>query len=192
MKTEKKEDRRIRKTKQALQKGLAELLTEKQIQKITIKELTERVDVHRGTFYVHYEDIYDLYHSIETRVISEIEDLLSKDYPFGYKGLTLFYELLFSYLLEHKEICRSLFEGHVNYTFIQTLKKLFLNACLDDWHEEYGIDKQSEEIKNYASFYLAGSFFIISEWVENNFNYPVEKLILMLSEIDISFGKMFK
>jgi len=41
-----KEDRRVRKTKKSLREGLVELLQEKSIQNITVKELTDRADIH--------------------------------------------------------------------------------------------------------------------------------------------------
>ena len=51
-------DRRVRKTKTQLENGLAGLLREKAINEITVTELTERVDINRSTFYLHYRDIY--------------------------------------------------------------------------------------------------------------------------------------
>ena len=42
-----KEDRRVRKTKEALRNGLLQLMQEKQINEITVKELTELVDINR-------------------------------------------------------------------------------------------------------------------------------------------------
>ena len=59
-----KTDRRIRKTKAQLRRGLAKLLKEKTIKEITVKELVEEVDINRSTFYLHYTDIYDLQHKI--------------------------------------------------------------------------------------------------------------------------------
>ena len=53
-------DRRVRKTKTQLENGLAGLLREKAINEITVTELTERVDINRSTFYLHYRDIYDM------------------------------------------------------------------------------------------------------------------------------------
>jgi AcrR family transcriptional regulator len=189
MRNQNLEDRRVRKTKRALETGLVELLAEKEIQKVTVRELTEKVDIHRGTFYAHYADIYALYASIEERVISEISELLSKDYQESFKG---FYQLLFDYLLDNKQICRFLFQGNANNTFMNKLIELFLQSCLASWSEEYHTDRQSEEIEYYARFYLSGGFAIINKWVESEFSYAVEALISMLSEIDISFGKIFK
>ena len=60
-----KEDRRIKRTKRQLSAGLIELMKKKNIKDITIKELVEKVDINRSTFYLHYSDIYDLLNDIE-------------------------------------------------------------------------------------------------------------------------------
>ena len=80
MSIEIKEDRRVRKTKRALREGLADLLAEKSIQKITVRELTDKVDIHRSTFYANFTDIYDLYSQIEDSIIQEISNIFSKNY----------------------------------------------------------------------------------------------------------------
>lgn len=54
---QKKTDRRVRKTKSQLRKGLAHLMKEKSIGEITVKELVDEVDINRSTFYLHYSDI---------------------------------------------------------------------------------------------------------------------------------------
>ena len=59
------EDRRIKRTKRFLSMALVELLAEKPVNEITVKELTERSDVNRATFYRHYRDIYDMLRQME-------------------------------------------------------------------------------------------------------------------------------
>ena len=65
--TEKKEDRRVRRTKKLLSQGLIELMQHKQVKDITVRELAERVDVNRGTFYLYYRDIFDLLERLEDK-----------------------------------------------------------------------------------------------------------------------------
>ena len=62
--TEKKEDRRVRRTKKLLTQGLIQLMQEKQIKDITVRELADLVDVNRGTFYLYYRDIFDMLEQI--------------------------------------------------------------------------------------------------------------------------------
>ena len=57
-------DRRIKKTKQSLRKAFADLLSEKKIPRITVKELCDAADITKSTFYSHYHDIYDFAGSI--------------------------------------------------------------------------------------------------------------------------------
>ena len=47
-------------TKDAIAKALTDLLQERPIEKITIKDITDRCGINRQTFYYHFSDIYDL------------------------------------------------------------------------------------------------------------------------------------
>ena len=70
-------DSRVRRTKRLLRQGLTELLKQKSIKKITVRELSELIDINRGTFYLHYKDIYDLVDQIEKELFDEFERILS-------------------------------------------------------------------------------------------------------------------
>ncbi|MDN6843038.1 MAG: TetR/AcrR family transcriptional regulator, partial [Staphylococcus equorum] len=59
------EDRRVRKTKTAIKNAFIQLLEEKDLEKITIQNITQLADVNRGTFYLHYEDKYILLSDME-------------------------------------------------------------------------------------------------------------------------------
>ena len=70
-------DRRVRKTRGQLRQGLVRLMREKSIQDITVKELCEECDINRGTFYLHYTDVYQLLHSIEDELLVEPDSLVT-------------------------------------------------------------------------------------------------------------------
>ncbi|MGO4543484.1 TetR/AcrR family transcriptional regulator [Paenibacillus sp. 2TAB23] len=53
-------DRRVIKTKEAINKAFLELFSEKELEQITINDISERANVNRGTVYLHYSDKYDL------------------------------------------------------------------------------------------------------------------------------------
>ena len=75
-----KVDRRVRKTKAQLRRGLARLMQEKSINEITVKELVDEVDINRSTFYLHYTDIYQMLQKIEEEVMEEIVQVMEA-YP---------------------------------------------------------------------------------------------------------------
>ena len=71
-----KVDRRVRKTKAQLREGLAHLMLEKSIKEITVKELVDKVDINRSTFYLHYSDIYQMLQKIEEEALENITCML--------------------------------------------------------------------------------------------------------------------
>lgn len=58
--SEKRIDRRIKKTQRSLHEALMELIQEKRYDKITVQDIIDRADVGRSTFYSHYLDKEDL------------------------------------------------------------------------------------------------------------------------------------
>ncbi|WP_306663957.1 TetR/AcrR family transcriptional regulator [Robertmurraya korlensis] len=71
-------DRRKRYTKMVLKESLMNLLKQKPISSITIKEVCELADINRSTFYAHYSDQYELLYSIEEEFIEGMVHTLSQ------------------------------------------------------------------------------------------------------------------
>ena len=71
------QDRRVRRTRMRLQQAMLELLKEKDARSITVRELTQRADVNRGTFYAHYKDVFDLLDQMEQDLFQRLTQLLS-------------------------------------------------------------------------------------------------------------------
>lgn len=53
-------DRRVRRTRALLHRALVELMVEGNYDRITVRDILERADVGRSTFYAHYRDKDDL------------------------------------------------------------------------------------------------------------------------------------
>lgn len=71
------EDSRVRRTKKLIRQGLVELAKTKRINKITVKELTDYIEINRGTFYLHYKDVYDLVDALENELYTDFDTKLS-------------------------------------------------------------------------------------------------------------------
>lgn len=79
------EDKRIKKTKKILKQTLIDLLENKTFDQITVKELCDKSETSRITFYTHYSDKYDLVEDISKDMIKVAQDeyyrLQSKNNP---------------------------------------------------------------------------------------------------------------
>ena len=73
-----KHDLRYTKTEKAIRKTFHELLQEKDIRRITVKELAERAEINKTTFYAHYETLPDLVNTLEAENIDYIIDNLDQ------------------------------------------------------------------------------------------------------------------
>ncbi len=62
-------------TKQNLIDAFWALYCEKRIEKITIKEITNRAGYNRGTFYEYFKDVYDVLEQIEDSLIPTMGEL---------------------------------------------------------------------------------------------------------------------
>ena len=65
-------DRRVVRTRQQLREALTELLKTKSVQDITVCELADKVDISRGTFYLHYKNVFDMLEKIEQESLDNL------------------------------------------------------------------------------------------------------------------------
>ena len=71
-------DARVRYTKRIIRETFLDLLREKDVPSITVKEICEKAGVNRTTFYNHYCDIYDLLEDTENALIESLLDLIRR------------------------------------------------------------------------------------------------------------------
>jgi AcrR family transcriptional regulator len=79
-------DRRTRRTRRALQEALLNLAEEKELETITVQEITDRADINRATFYQHYRDKDAL---ISSALDVLFEEVTAEDRAFTDQHLTL-------------------------------------------------------------------------------------------------------
>jgi AcrR family transcriptional regulator len=118
-------DRRVKKTKKNIRDALTELMHEKGVKDITVRELSELADINRGTFYTHYKDVFDLLEQIENEMFEEFNGAISnytqKDIIEN-PGLIL--NQIFTFLEENSKICLSLLGKNGDISFVDRLRDL--------------------------------------------------------------------
>lgn len=73
-----KQDLRYIKTERLIRKSFHELAQEKDMNRITVRELVERAEINKTTFYSHYETLPDLIDTLERENIDYIMDNLDQ------------------------------------------------------------------------------------------------------------------
>lgn len=74
----KKTDLRIIKTKKAIYSAFFRLLKEKGFEKISVKDISDEAVISRNTFYLHYEDKYDLMEKVCDEMVTALFENVNK------------------------------------------------------------------------------------------------------------------
>lgn len=131
-------DLRIKKTKRAIRNAFYELIKEKPLEKITVREIAERAEINKTTFYAHYETVYDLVDQLEQEAVAEVisqlntaQGLLSSPRAFVKEIYTL---------LSKNQLCTELFSAPAMAQFTAHLHNAILEKVKQD-----GIDSTQYE-----------------------------------------------
>ena len=173
---EKKEDRRVRRTKKLLTQALTQLLQTKQINEITVKELTDLADMNRGTFYLYYKDIYDMLNKIEDSMFEALDSIISlheqDDVASQTRPILL---ALFRFIGENQEMCRVLLSPHGDMNFLHRLNGVVRKKCMKIWSTDQRAQSEAEFEYHY-SFVLFGCAGLLRAWVNRNCLEPAEQM----------------
>ena len=71
---ETKNNRRVRFTRSALREALIDLILEKPLVSITVKDICARADINRSTFYLHFKDVTDILRTTEDEIIEHMRE----------------------------------------------------------------------------------------------------------------------
>jgi len=102
-------DRRIRRTRAAIQQALTTLILEKGFDRVTVTDIIDRADVGRSTFYAHFTDKHDVFDDM----IGDLSGYLRGGATATAPELFSFSLPLFEHVHEQRAVISALFgDGH--------------------------------------------------------------------------------
>lgn len=181
-------DRRVRRTKKLLLQGLTQLMSEKKINKITVKELTELVDINRATFYLYYKDIFDMMEQIENEMFEYFTEALKKYTNDGINKVNTvaLVNYLFEYIREYADMCKILLGPDGDYSFVEKLK-MAIKSTLPP------IDNENENKKQeyLMPFIVSGCIGTIQQWLGNGMKPKAEEMANFIADIILALPHCF-
>lgn len=131
-------DRRIRKSQEAIKKAVTELMIEKNFDRITLQDISDRADVSRRTVYLHYTDKFDLLDKLLEEHIRELRELCEQvEDDADYSKIVL---LWFEYLEQHYVFFSAMLASKGSLFFHNRFLAFFL--------EELGKKEQDAPVQN--------------------------------------------
>ena len=177
--TRKKEDLRVRKTREAIHQTFKEMICEMDYNEITIKELTARAQINRKTFYLHYAGLDDLLEELQ----DELADTFIKR-KVSYSNMNdiralirLFFEHAAHMPLFHE---RLLCSGSYQPVWEKINKKIMEHRR----ETNRGVFQMDEYAENLVfAYYGANSTLLYRQWVADGKKLPLEDLIEIATKL---------
>ena len=170
-------------TKQALAAALKELMAQKPVDKITIRDLTDRCGIRRQNFYYHFADVYDL---MRWMFQEEAVSLLAQ-----HEGTLLWQEgivQLFQYLEENKAVCvcalRSVGHDHLR-RFFETDIYAVIHRTVEQIGTELGLDPEHPQVDVdlVTHFYVMALAGMMESWLLGELDRTPEELIAFADQL---------
>lgn len=161
-------------TRKNLVEAFWNLYSEKKIDHITIKEITDSAGYHRSTFYEYFIDIYDVLNQVEENLLTYIEmhviDRLKfvQDLDFT-RNLANLYDEKGRYL-------SVLLGENGDPNFIRKVKALMLPAL----SALYGLSENEIHTAYIIDFASSGILSAVTHWYQTGKNLPPEELVELI------------
>ena len=180
---EETQDRRIKRTKMLLQNALVDLMLEKAVGKISVKELTQKADVNRSTFYLHYLDIYDMLEQMENEFVETIQGFFHDFFtPLPTSmPLTLFVNIS-EWLEQDKEYYVKLLRGSASGYIFEELEARIRDEFLTLLYLIF-LDEESLDLRTRVNFTVSGTVGVLRMWVMEGGNISLVELSETIDDI---------
>lgn len=165
--TDEKFDRRVVRTKQQIRRALIELLAEKGEGSIAVRELAQRANINRGTFYIHYKDIHDLVSQLMEEAIEKLVAVCKRHPPAqtpraSYPFLTDLFQTLQSDAPLFILLLGSSGSNAYSNRLCVAIQENFLDGLLSVF---YSVDPKQRQVA--SEFIVAGCLHVALHWLKN-------------------------
>lgn len=169
---EMRQDRKTKYTQMVLQDALMELMEHKSISKITIKELCEKADINRTTFYAHYTDQNDLLHKIEADVLLSVSKVVGSLHgPMDKSSIVQIIQEFLQYIADNNKHIQILLSERGDVYFPKELFTMIYEQC-----EIMALATPSSTTEYYSIFVLNGSIGLIQHWIKSGLTKSAKEM----------------
>ena len=164
-----KNNRLIRETDEKIIRTVYRMMTQEHrpIGKITVREICERADIHRSTFYAHYRDVYDLVERVEENMSRQLTETFFRKLDESASARDCFTEI-FTFIRDHREFYTYYLSESDRFGVLRLtwtiVQERYAGAHMTPQH--FGASNQSE-MAYHGVFFLQGMTAVVRMWLEN-------------------------
>ncbi|MCM3756525.1 TetR/AcrR family transcriptional regulator [Sporosarcina aquimarina] len=192
-------DLRVVRTKESIRNVFIDLIEEKGFEAITVKDLTTRAKINRGTFYAHYQDKYDLMNKCEEEFMQELTDKIITNYPnmmadieSNNPATTPFTILvsIFDYLNQNRRFTKAMLGPKGDISFQTKLKKFVWKSLFDSNNASQPtlIHKENFLVpaEYFISYVASAHIGVIQQWLNSDRDESPQEMARIISTMTIN------
>lgn len=184
-------DKRTMRTKRMIRDALTALMEEKGFEGITVRDLTTKADINRGTFYIHYRDKYDLLEQSEQEIFKELEEIVKavselepKDVVNNsYQNEPLsFIVRLFEYFQENSSFLKVVLGPKGDPSFQVKLKEFIKKSFLQHLVIKINQEEVLVPLEYLMAYVSSAHLGVIQHWLENDMEKSPREMAMFLAK----------
>ena len=178
-------DRRIARTRKAIQNAYLDLLRQKGTEKITISDIAREADIDRKTFYLHYNSTEDIIREFAEEKTRELLTRLTLRSFFTLSfDKKIFAKEANSMLKEHLEFCQMIARNPSLGFFWNEVQDVSVQILSDIYKRHSKLPES--DLKIQVSFFVAGAMYVYQRWLRGEIPCSMEDVGVKVSEIAFS------
>lgn len=170
-----------------------QLLESKPFDSITVGDITKTAKINRGTFYLHYQDKFDLLEQIEQQLFAELGNYID-ELQSHYTSTQTFEKeqehlatALFSFIEMQSPLLRVFLNNHGRAGFHIRFRDSFSEKVRVNLEKNESFNTHLEVPKDYFLAFITSAFLgLIEQWVQNELDKTPEEMTGLYIDI-ISF-----
>lgn len=180
-----KPDRRVARTKKTIKNAFAELMSEKEISEITVKDIAETADVNRKTFYNYYNSVYDIVNEIENELVLAFDNVLSNiDFKQEMKNPYGIFEKLTGVINQDFDFYSRLMKMNHNANLMQKLYVALKDRMKASFLSQTDIEEPRLDIV--VNYMISGMLSVYQSWFNSDRAESIEELSKTVSIMTFS------
>ncbi len=177
-------DRRIIHTKRSIRNALVELLTKKDIDNITVRELADTASISRKTFYNYYTGVYDVMQEVEDNLMAQFDAYLAKvHYSELLNDPTKMYVRIGEVLSQDADFYRYLLSIDRNSSFMIRLISMIRGKLKVSMREQLALADRHLDVL--LEFLLPAVMNAYHYWFNHSSDFSIDELSRLMSVITV-------
>ncbi|MBX2998323.1 MAG: TetR/AcrR family transcriptional regulator [Caldilineaceae bacterium] len=169
-------DRRTIRSRQLLRDSLVTWMLEKEYEAISVQDITDRADLGRATFYLHYKDKDDLLLSMLEALYDELVDRIETQctlHNFSVPPI----QYVFEHAAENKDLYKVVLSGAGKTALLTRTRDYMVTLLVKSMKE---LDNAPQIPLEVTAVYLAGAqMHLIGWWLEKEMPYSIHEMVNM-------------